>query len=138
MFPVLYSRCDSFSNISFFRRTASLEPFSTQNQFSLNPIIFKQKSLQNHFKVCFPKHCFHFCLRLHRFQLKVLKFEDFRKRGWGSYFCAKFFKIFIGLSPICCVCICVGPMRHSKHVLRQISSCSRIFIDVVYCCMLGV
>ena len=53
--------------------------------------------------------------------------------GWGSYFCANLFKILIGLSPICCVCIFVGPMRHSKHVVTQISSCSCIFYR---CCVL--
>ena len=44
-----------------------------------------------------------------------------------------FFKILIGLSPIWCVCICVGPMWQIKHVLRQISSCSCIFHR---CCIL--
>ena len=44
-----------------------------------------------------------------------------------------FFKILIGLSPICCVCIYVGPMRHSNHVLRQFSSCSCI---IHRCCSL--
>ena len=112
-------------------------PLSNPSQpkitFHLNPIIFKQKSLQNHFKVCFPKHCFHFCLKFCRFQLRVLKIGDFQKLGWGSYFCEIFFKILIGLSPICCVCIYVGPIRHFKHVLRQISSCSCIFHR---CCVL--
>ena len=87
-------RVFNFSKFPHFPRNASLEPLSTQNQFSLNPIIFKQKSLRNHFKVCFPKHCFHFCLRFYRFQLRVLKFGDFRKRGWGSYFCAICFQNF--------------------------------------------
>ena len=42
-------------------------PSQPKINFHSNPIIFKQKSLQNHFKVCFPKYCFHFCLRLCRF-----------------------------------------------------------------------
>ena len=47
-------------------------PLSNPSQpkiiFHSNPIIFKQKSLQNHFKVCFPKHFFfHFCLKFCRF-----------------------------------------------------------------------
>ena len=45
----------------------------------------------------------------------------------------KFFKILIGLSPICCVCIYVGPLRHSNHVLRQFSSYSCI---IHRCCVL--
>ena len=39
-------RVFNFSKFPHFPRTASLEPLSTQNQFSLNPIIFKQKSLR--------------------------------------------------------------------------------------------
>ena len=50
----------------------------------------------------------------------------FEKLGWGSYFCDFFFKILIGLHPICCVCTCVGPMRHSSHVLRHFHLCSCI------------
>ena len=46
--------------------------------------------------------------------------------GWGSNFCEKFSKSLIVLSPICCLCICVGPLWHSKHVLRQFSPCSCI------------
>ena len=62
------------------------KPFQPKIIFLSNPIIFMQKSLQNHFKVCFPKHCFHFCLKFCRFQLRVLKIGDFQKLGWGSYF----------------------------------------------------
>ena len=38
IFSVLYSICDSFSNSLHFPRTASLEPLSTQNHFSLKPL----------------------------------------------------------------------------------------------------
>ena len=37
MFSTLYGRCDSFSKTFYFPRTASFEPFSTQNHFSLKP-----------------------------------------------------------------------------------------------------
>ena len=43
------------------------------------------------------------------------------------------FKILIGLSPICCVGICVGPMRHYDLILRHFHSCSCIFH---WCCAL--
>ena len=70
-------------------------PLSNPSQpkiiFHSTTIIFKQKSLQNHFKVCFPKHCFPFCLRLCSFQLRVLKFRDFRKTG---FIFVKFFSKF--------------------------------------------
>ena len=39
-------------------------------------------------------------------------------------FCENFSKTLFGLSPIWCLCICVGPLRHFELVLRQISSCS--------------
>ena len=37
-----------------------------------------------------------------------------------------FFKSLIGLSPICYLCICVGPLRHFKGVLRHFLICSCI------------
>ena len=51
--------------------------------------------------------------------------------GWGSCFCEIFFKIFIRLSPIWSLCICVGPVWHSNHVLRLFHLCSCI---VHLCC----
>ena len=47
--------------------------------------------------------------------------------GWGSWFCEIIFKSLIGLSPIWSVCIYVGPVWHSKHVLRHFHLCSCIF-----------
>ena len=56
-----------FQTLCFSLALPLLNPLQPKISFHSNPIIFKQKSLQNHFKVCFPKHCFHFCLRLCRF-----------------------------------------------------------------------
>ena len=67
------------------------------------------------------------------FSLGFWKFGDFSKKGWDSYLCDFFFKILIGLSPICCVCICVDPMRHSIHVMRHFHSSSCI---IHRCCSL--
>ena len=56
------------ANVTVFQNffTSLALPLSNPSQpkinFHSNPIIFKQKSLQNHFKVCFPKHCFTFVL----------------------------------------------------------------------------
>ena len=46
--------------------------------------------------------------------------------GWGTWFCQKIFKSLIGLSPIWSMCICVGFVWHSKHVLRHFHLCSCI------------
>ena len=53
-----------FQTLSFSLALLLSNPLQLKINFHSNPIIFKQKSLQNHFKVCFPKHCFPFCLRL--------------------------------------------------------------------------
>ena len=91
-----------FQTLCFSLTLPLSNPLQPKISFLSNPIIFRQKSLQNHFKVCFPKHCFHFCLRLYSFQLRVLKIGDFRKIGLGFIFLWIFFKILIGLSPIAC------------------------------------
>ena len=87
--------------------------------------------------------CFYFFLH-HLFSdyvesvLRVLKIGDFRKLGWVSIFCENFFNSLIGLSPIWCLCICVGPLWKFELVLRHFSSCSCIFYCFINCCMLGV
>ena len=44
VFNLLCSRCDRFSNTLISLAKALFEPFSTQNHFYSNPIIFKQKT----------------------------------------------------------------------------------------------
>ena len=56
-----------FQTLCFSLTLLLSNPLQPKISFLSNPIIFRQKSLQNHFKVCFPKHCFHFCLRLYSF-----------------------------------------------------------------------
>ena len=46
--------------------------------------------------------------------------------GWVLNFCENFSKILIGLSPICRLCICVGPLWHFTVVLMHFSICSCI------------
>ena len=44
----------------------SRTPLNPKLIFTQTPSFFKQKSLQNHFKICFLKHYFHLCLRFCR------------------------------------------------------------------------
>ena len=69
VFSFLCSRCDRFSNTLISLAKPLFEPFSTQNYFYSNPIIFKHKPLQNHFKVCFSKHFFLFSFNCADFSL---------------------------------------------------------------------
>ena len=70
------------------------------------------------------------------FMLRVLKIGDFRKLGWISFSTEYFLKSLIGLCPICCLCICVGPLWQFDHVLRNIFPyVHAFFITVVHCCM---
>ena len=117
-----------FQTLCFSLTLPLSNPSQCKITFDSYPIILKQKSLQNHFKVFFL-FCFIFC----SFFLRVLKFGVFQKSGWGSQFCEMFSKILIGPSPICYVCICVGPMRHFNLVLRHFHSCSCL---VHWCCAL--
>ena len=50
----------------------------------------------------------------------------FRKWVGVLNFCEIFSKILFGLSPICRLCICVGPLWHFKVILRHFSICSCI------------
>ena len=64
--------------------------------------------------------------RLCRKLVRVLKIGDFSKWVGVLNFCEFFSKILIGLSPICNLCICVGPLWQFEHVLRHFSLCSCI------------
>ena len=56
----------------------------------------------------------------------------------GFLFLVNFFfkKSLIGMCPIFCLCICVGPLWQFDHVLRHFSICSCIFHN--YCALLHV
>ena len=117
-----------FQTLSFSLALLLSNPLQPKINFHSNLIIFKQKTLQNHFKLCFP-----FCLDYAVFSLGFWNLGIFKKGVGVLIFCENFFKTLIRLNPICWVCICVGLMRHFDHVLRQISSCSCIFHR---CCVL--
>ena len=59
-------------------------------------------------------------------QLGFPKLGIFRKQVGVLNFCENFSKILIGLSPICHLCIYVGPLWQFEHVLRHFSLCSCI------------
>ena len=132
-FQFLYSRCDSFSNTLF----SLALPLSNPSQPKINFLSTPSFSSKN---LCKITSRFVF---LNIVSIFVLDYADFSLGFWNLgifekgvgvlIFCENFFKTLIGLSPICWVCICVGPMRHFDHVLRQISSCSCIFHR---CCVL--
>ena len=117
-----------FQTLKLFLALTLFDPYSTQITISFKPHPFQAKSLQSPLKVCVSNIFFH-----HLFSdyaesvLRVLKIGDFQKLGWVSNFCEKFFNSLIGLSPIWCLCICVGPLWQFELVLRHISSCSCIF-----------
>ena len=111
-----------------FPRITSLEPLSTQNQFSLKPYQFQAYFLRFYLKGMFSKTFFlFFVIDYAENYLRFLKLGIFRKWVGVLIFSEKFSKFLIGLSPICCLCIYAGPLWQFKHVLRHISLCSCIF-----------
>ena len=122
-----------FKHFVFPLHCLSQTPLNPKSLFSLTPSFLGKNLCKITSRYVFLNIFFHFCIKFCRFLHRFLKIWDFWKLGWGSYFCENFFKILIGLNPICRVYICVGPMRHSNHVLSQISSCSCI---IHRCCSL--
>ena len=122
-----------FKIISFPSYYLSRTPLNTKSFFALTPSFSSKNLCKISSRYVFLNIVFTFVLNFADFSIGFSKFGDFFEKGLGSYFCENVFKILIGLSPICCVCIYVGPLWQIKHVLRQISSCSCIFHR---CCVL--
>ena len=120
-----------FKNSLFPLHSLSRTPSQPKIIFHSNPFTLKLVFCIFNFKVCFLKHFLLFVLDYAKIKLGFSKLGIFSKMGWGSWFCEKFFKILIGLSPIWSLCICVGPVWHSNHVLRLFHLCSCI---VHLCC----
>ena len=121
-----------FKIISFPSYCLSWTPLNPKSFFTLTPSFSSKILYKITSRYVFLNIVFTFVLNFADFSLDF-KNWGFLKTGLGFLFLWKFFKILIGLSPICYVCICVGPMRHSNHELRQISSCSCI---IQRCCSL--
>ena len=122
-----------FKHFVFPLHCLSRTPFNPKSLFTQTPSFSSKNLYKITSRYVFLNIVFTFVLDYADFSLGFWKLGIFEKLGWGSYFCDNFFKILIGLNPICSVYICVGPMTHSNHVLRQISSCSCI---IHRCCSL--
>ena len=115
-----------FKTLSFPSLRFSQTPFNPKSLNTKTPSLSRKNLCKITSRYVFLNIVFIFDLDYANFSLGFWKIGTFEKLGWGSYFCEIFFKILIWLSPIWCLCICVGPLRHSKHVLRQFSPCSCI------------
>ena len=100
--------------------------FQTQISFHSKPINFKFKSLQNLFKGMFLNNIFTLFLDYAEKFLGLSWIGDFQKRVGFTNFGQNFFKILIGLCPICHDCIFVGPLWQFELVFRHIFICSCI------------
>ena len=127
VFQFLCSRCDIFSKLLTFLALPLSNLSQPKINFLSNPFNSKLVFCDFNLKVCFLKH-FSFCLSqiMQKNQLGFSKLGIFRKWVEVLNFCENFSKILIGLSPICHLCICVGPLWQFEHVLRHFSFCSCI------------
>ena len=111
----------------------SRTPFNLNLIFFQKHILFKIISTQSLQGVCFLVSFHLFYLDYANFSIGFWKLGIFEKGVGVINFVQNVFKILIGFSPIWCVCICVDPMRHSIHVMRNFHSCSCI---IHRCCSL--
>ena len=116
-----------FQTLCFLSHYLSWTPLNPKSIFTKIPSFSSKNLCKITSRYVFLNIVFIFVLDYADFSLRFWNLGIFEKGIGVPIFCENFFKILIGLSPICYVCICVGPMRHSNHVLRQISSCSCIF-----------
>ena len=122
-----------FQTLSFSLVLPLLNPLQPKISFHSNPTFSRKNLYKITSRYVFLNILFLFVLDYVVLSLGFQNLGIFEKGVGVLNFCEIFFKTLIGLSPICYVCICVGPMRHSDHVLRKISSCSCIFHR---CCVL--
>ena len=125
-----------FQNLSFPSLSLSRTIFNPKHYFIQTPS-FSSKFSEKSFQGMYFLHYSHLLFSDYaEFMLRVFKIGDFRKLGWISFSSEYFSKSLIGLCPICCLCICVGPLWQFDHVLRYFSICSCIFHN--YCALLHV
>ena len=125
-----------FQNLSFPSLSLSRTIFNPKHYFIQTPS-FSSKFYEKSFQGMYFLHYSHLLFSDYaEFMLRVLKIGDFRKLVWISFSNEYFSKSLIGLCPICCLCIYVGPLWQFDHVLRYFSICSCIFHN--YCALLHV
>ena len=114
-----------FKTLSFPSLRLSRTPFNPKSLNTQTPSFSSKNLCKITLRYVFLNIVFIFYLDYADFSLGFWKFGTFEKLGWGSYFCEIFFlKFWLGWVPFD-VCV-VGPLRHSKHVLRLFSPCSCI------------
>ena len=127
VFSFLCSRCDLFFKSFQLPSLKFLEPLSTQITILFKPLHFQTRYLQNLFKVCASNTLFTFPFKImQKFSSGSWKLGIFWNGLRFFVFVNIFLKILIGLCPICCLCICVGPLWQFELVFRHFSLCSCI------------
>ena len=128
MFSVFYvADVTCFSNHFNFPRSSLSNLFPPKSLFYSNPSIFKQDICKISSSNVLLTPFFIFPLKImQKFSSRSWKLGIFRKWVEVLHFREYFFKIFIGLCPICCLCICVGPLWQFELVFRHFSLCSCI------------
>ena len=128
-----------FKHLDFPSHCLSSNPFQPKIIFHSNPILFKQKSLQNHFKVCFSKHCFHFSFNFANFSLGHSKLGIFfRKRVGFLNFVKSFPKFWLGWVPFDVFAFVLAPCGILSMYWGIFHHVYAFFVVEMHCCMLGV
>ena len=115
-----------FKTLSFPLLRLSQTPFNPKPFFTQTSSFLSKNLCKITSRYVFLNIVFIFVLDYADFSLGFWKLGIFENWVRVLNFCENFSKSLIRLSPIWCLCICVGPLRHSKLVLRQISPCSCI------------
>ena len=124
-----------FQNLSFPSLSLSRTIFNPKHYFIQTPS-FSSKFSEKSFQGMYFLHYSHLLFSDYaEFMLRVFKIGDFRKLGWISFSSEYFWKSLIGLCPICCLCICVGPLWQLIMYWGIFPYVHAFFIIVVHCCM---
>ena len=115
-----------FKTLSFPSLRLSWTPFNPKPFFTQTSSFSRENLCKITSRYVFLNIVFIFVLDYADFSLGFWKLGIFKNWVGVLSFCEFFSKSLIWLSPIWCFCICVGPLRHSKLVLRQIIPCSCI------------
>ena len=107
-----------FKTLSFPSLRLSWTPFNPKPFFTQTSSFSRENLCKITSRYVFLNIVFIFVLDYADFSLGFWKLGIFENWVGVLSFCEFFSKSLIGLSPIWCFCICVGPLSHSKLVLR--------------------